>query len=378
MGEASMDGYRIISSDSHVIEPPYLWIERIEPRYRDQAPRVVSEEKGDWWYIGDIRTNSFQSGTQTGLRFEHPEELRMYGRWENVRAGGYLPDDRIPDLDQDGVDGEVIYPTEGLLIYGVPDSQLLTVLCQTYNQWLAEFCNSYPNRMKGVAMINVDNIEEAVGELESNRKAGLVGAMITVYPNEDMPYSRPEYDPFWAAAQEMEMPLSLHIATGRPGPGQSFADPTNVHPGALATIDHWVRMSLAHIIFAGVFERYPNLKVVSVEHELAWAPYFLDMMDYTYTQRAPRGDSWQRFKGDALPSDFFHRNVYLSFQEDGRGIKDREDIGVDNLMWGSDYPHTESTFPRSKQILDEILEGVPEDEKAKIVGGTAAAVYNFN
>ena len=373
-----MGSYRIISSDSHVIEPPHLWTERIEPRYKDQAPRVVSEEEGDWWYIGDIRTNSFQSGTQTGVRFEHPEDLRMYGRWDNVRAGGYLPDDRIPDLDMDGVDGEVIYPTEGLLIYGVPDSQLLTVLCQTYNQWLAEFCNPYPGRMKGIAMINVDNIEEAVGELESNRKAGLVGAMITVYPNEDMPYSRPEYDPFWAAAEEMEIPLSLHIATGRPGPGQNFADPTNVHPGALATIDYWVRMSLSHIIFAGVFERYPNLKVVSVEHELAWAPYFLDMLDYTYTQRAPRGDSWRRFKGDALPSDFFHRNVYLSFQEDGRGIKDREDIGVDNLMWGSDYPHTESTFPRSKQILDEILEGVPEDEKAKIVGGNAAAVYNFN
>ena len=369
---------RIISSDSHVIEPPDLWTSRIEPDLKDQAPHVVSEATGDWWYIEGHRTNSFQGGTQAGVRFERPEELKMGGAWEEVRPGGYLPEERIKDLELDGVYGEVIYPTEGLLAYNARDNRLLTAICRTYNDWIVEFCREFPDRLKGIAMINVDDPAEAAEELRRTRKLGLVGAMITVYPSEPMSYDRPMHNPFWATAQDLDMPLSLHIATGRPGAGQEFQDPTNVRPAFFATADHWVRVSLAHMIFSGVFERYPKLKVVSVEHELAWAPYFLDLLDYTYTQRAHRGPGWIKFKGDLLPSDIFRRNVYLSFQEDGRGIKDRATIGVDNLMWGSDYPHTESTFPRSRQILDDILADVSEEEKASITAGNTARLYNFD
>ena len=373
-----MSAYWVLSSDSHTIEPPDLWTSRMESRFREKAPRLISEETGDWWYIEGQRTNSVQGGTQTGVRFEHPEELSMAGRWENVRSGGYMPDERIKDLDADGVYGEVVYPTEGLLVYNARDSQLLSAVCRTYNDWVAEFCSAYPDRLKGIAMINVDDVQDARGELERARKLGLAGAMITVYPPEPMSYDKPEYDPFWATAEELNMPLSLHIATGRPGPGQEFQDPTNVRPAFFANADHWVRVSLAHMIFSGVFERHPRLKVVSVEHELAWVPYFLDQLDYTYTQRAPRGQSWKKFKEGALPTDFFKRNIFLSFQEDGRGIRDRADIGVDNLMWGSDYPHTESTFPRSMQILDEILDGVSSVDKEKIAGSNTALLYHFD
>jgi predicted TIM-barrel fold metal-dependent hydrolase len=145
----------------------------------------------------------------------------------------------------------------------------------------------------------------------------------------------------------------------------------------LANADHWVRVSLGHLILTGVFERHPRLRVGSVEHELSWVPHFLDRLDYTYTQRARR-EGWHRFKDDSLPSDFFHRNVLLSFQEDGLGIRDRALIGVDQLMWGSDYPHTESTFPRSRLILERILAGVPTDEQRKITQSTAARLYRFD
>jgi predicted TIM-barrel fold metal-dependent hydrolase len=130
------------------------------------------------------------------------------------------------------------------------------------------------------------------------------------------------------------------------------------------------------MIFSGVFERYPKLQVGAVEHELGWAPHFLNQMDYTYTQRHRR-EFWHRFKEDMLPSDYFHRNVFLGFQEDGLGIRLRDLIGVDNLLWGSDYPHAESTFPKSKEILDDILADCTEDEKAKIVGGNAARIYHL-
>jgi predicted TIM-barrel fold metal-dependent hydrolase len=130
------------------------------------------------------------------------------------------------------------------------------------------------------------------------------------------------------------------------------------------------------MIFAGVFERHPGLKLAIVEFELAWVPHVLSTMDYTYHER--HEEALHRFKGDARPSDFFRGHVFLSFQEDAIGIRLRDAIGVDNLMWGSDYPHSESTFPHSRKILAEILAGVPEDEQAKIAGGNAARLYRFD
>ncbi len=144
----------------------------------------------------------------------------------------------------------------------------------------------------------------------------------------------------------------------------------------MCNIDHWVRTSLASMIYGGVFERYPRLQVGSIEQELSWVPHFLDRLDYNYTQRV-RELAPYRYKENMLPSDYFHRNVFLGFQEDALGIRLRDIIGVDSLLWGSDYPHIESTFPRSREILEEILADCTEEEKAKIVGGNAARIYRL-
>jgi predicted TIM-barrel fold metal-dependent hydrolase len=260
----------------------------------------------------------------------------------------------------------------------VRDRQLLSACFSAYNDWIAEFCNAHPARLKGVALINLDDVQEGVAELQRARKMGLAGALIAAYPWLERPYSGAEYEPFWAAVQDLEIPLGLHIATYRPGADQlhGFQNVDTLSPAFLANTDHWVRMSLGDMIFAGVFERYPRLMVGTVEQELSWIPHFLDRLDYTYTQRARR-DYWHRFQGDILPSDFFRRNVFCSFQEDVMGIRDREVIGLENLMWGSDYPHQESTWPKSREILDKILAEVPADEKALIAGENAARLYHF-
>jgi predicted TIM-barrel fold metal-dependent hydrolase len=319
-------------------EPPDLWTERIDRRYRDRAPHVVAESDADWWFIDGVRTNSFQGGAQAGKRFESPDELRPAARFREVRPGAYLPGEFLRDNDLDGVHGSIIYPTEGLQLFRVHDDALLTAVFRAYNDWLVEFCRTDPARLRS--------------------------------------YDHPQYEPFWAAAQDLAAPLSLHIDTNRPAPGTQRESMKVTRPSSLANADHWVRVSLGHLIFTGVFERYPRLRVGSVEHELSWAPHFLDRLDYTYTQRARR-ESWHRYEGDALPSDFFHRNVFLSFQEDHLGMRDRALIGVDQLLWGSDYPHTESTFPRSRTILERILAGVPEEEQRKITQGNAARLYGF-
>ncbi len=183
------------------------------------------------------------------------------------------------------------------------------------------------------------------------------------------------------------MPLSLHVATNR-GKRDAEHATTDTLPSddgsrllggtmAITTVrPYFVQLSLAKMIFSGVFERFPGLKVVSTENDAGWAGYLLFAMVYNYTQKA-RPAERPRFKTDRIPSDFFHSNVMISFQEEALAIQTRSIIGVDNLLWGSDYPHQESTFPKSMDILDRILTGVPEDEAAKIAGGNTARVYGF-
>jgi hypothetical protein len=288
---------KMISSDSHVIEPPDLWTERVAPAFRERAPRVVPQSDGDWWFVDGYRTNSFQGGTQPGTRFDRPEDLKPAARFDQVRPGAYQPEAHLQDNEADGVYGSVLYPTEGLLLFSVPDSTLLSELFRVYNDWIADFCATYPQRLKGIAMINVDDVPGAIKELERTRQRGLAGAMMTVYPPEDRAYDLPVYDPLWAAAQDLNMPLSLHIATNRPA-SDKWEEFRVIKPSAFANADHWVRLSLGHMIFSGVFERFPGLRVGSVEHELSWIPHFLDRLDYTYTQRAHR-EGWI-LKNDTL------------------------------------------------------------------------------
>ncbi len=376
-----MADYRIISSDNHIVEPPDLWTSRGEREFKDRLPRIVRLEDGtDYWACdGHTLIGAAFFGTQAGVRFEEPESLILSDRVENVRPGGYIPEEHVKDMDTDGIDVGIVFPSVGAVLYSLSDTELLNSMFRTYNDWLAEFCKPFPKRIKGIAMINLDDVWVGVREMERCAKMGLAGAMITIYPPEGRSYDLAEYEPLWAAAQDMEIPLNLHIGTNRAGPGQEFADFDAATRPFFTNVDHWVRMSLASMIFASVFERYPKLHVGSIEMELSWAAHFLDRLDYTYVERPVRkGDSWHRFKDDLLPSDYFHRNVFLGFQEDALGIRLRDIIGVDNLVWGSDYPHQESTFPRSRQILEEILADCTEEEKAKIGGGNAARIYHLD
>ncbi len=378
-----MSSYRIISSDNHVMEPADLWTSRAASKFADRVPRLVHEpENGaDFWWCEDWRIVGLGPATQTGMRFEEPEKLTPMHTQDEIRLGGYIPEEHIKDMDIDGVDVSIVYPTVGLLLYSVPDTELLSELCRAYNDWLAEFCKAFPKRLKGIAMINIDDVQAGINELERSHKMGLSGGMITVYPLEDRRYFLPEYDPLWSAAEDLGMPLGLHIATNRPGAGQEFGSAgragLDLTPSFICNADHWIRMSLGDMIFSGVFERHPKLQAGSVEMELSWIPHFLDRLDYTYTQRTPQ-QTWYTYKEDALPSDYFHRNVFVGFQEDSLGIKMRDIVGVDKLLWGSDYPHVESTWPRTQQILEEILRDCTEEEKAKIAGGNSARIYHLD
>ena len=291
--------------------------------------------------------------SNAGARFAAPETISAQGRFEDVHCGGYDPEQHLKDMALDGVAGEVLYPSQGLFYFKVADTPLMSAIFRACNDWLAEFCRTDPARLKGIAMINLDNVEDGIKELERAACLGLSGAMITEYPLEHRRYDGSEYEPFWAAAAALDLPLSLHTATRRQGKIRGAGDKTLRDASSRATKAFYPALSMCDLIFSGVFERHPRLRVAIVEFELAWAPHLLSTMDYTYRER--HGEAIYRFKNGMPPSDFFHRNIVLSFQEDAIGIRLRDVIGVDNMMWGSDYPHSELTFPQSRKILAEIL-----------------------
>ncbi len=367
----------VISSDSHVFEPPDLWTNRIDSKFKERAPHMRQVDGMDHLFIeGDQFLAGIGLISGAGLRFEAPEQITHEARFEDVHVGGYLPDEHIRDMKTDGVSAEILYPSQGLFYFRVQDSELLSAIFRAYNDWLVDFCSTHPKQLKGIAMINLDDVEDGMRELSRTAKMGMAGAMISEYPPEDRRYDLPDYEPFWALAQDLDVPLSLHTATSRVGNNRG-AGPSSVRVASNRANKVFLpSTSLCDMIFSGVFDRYPKLKVAIVEFELAWAAHLLGTMDYTYIER--QKEASYRFKNDMMPSDFFRQNIYLSFQEDQIGIRLRDVIGVDGLMWGSDYPHAEATFPRSMEILDEILEGVADDERAKIVGLNAAKLYNFD
>ena len=367
----------ILSSDSHVFEPPDLWTKRIDAGFRDRAPRMQRIDGAD--QLG-VEADQVISGmaliSNAGARFQAPETISGQGRFEDVPRGGYDPDQHLADMRLDGVAGEVLYPSQGLFYFRVADTPLMSAIFRAYNDWLAEFCRCDPARLKGIAMVNLDDVADGIRELERAARLGLAGAVVTEYPLEHRRYDQPEYEPFWAAAASLGMPLSLHTATRRQGKIRGAGEKTLRAASSRSTKAFYPALSLCDMIFSGVFERHPALTLAIVEFELSWAPNILASMDYTYRER--HGEAVYRFKGGMRPSDFFHRNVVLSFQEDAIGIRLRDVIGVDNMMWGSDYPHSEPTFARSRKILEDILAGVPDDEGAKIAGANTARVYRFD
>ena len=183
----------VLSSDSHVFEPPDLWRIRIDAAFRDRAPRIERIDGADQIVIeADQILSGIGLISNAGARFEAPETISGQGRFEDVHPGGYDPGQHLKDMELEGVAGEVLYPSQGLFYFRIADSELMSAIFRAYNDWLAEFCRSDPQRLKGVAMINLDDVQDGIKELERTARLGLAGAMITEYPLENRRYDQPD------------------------------------------------------------------------------------------------------------------------------------------------------------------------------------------
>lgn len=369
----------IISSDSHIIEPPTLWVERVDARYRDRVPRVERIDGSDWWIyegrrIGSVSGRKRRSGSAIGRdQVSSRGAVLTHSVFEDVDPAAYTPSLYVRSNLEDGVTGAVIRPTQGITNYCVSEPEIFGAICRAYNDWIAEFCAEAPQAMKGIAMLNNYDPADAVREIERARRLGLVGGIISCYPGPERNYGRPEYESLWAAAAAHRFPISLHVLTNHNGPyGVPF---DKVNYSLRVNAEYWFRLSIADMIFAGVFERHPDLMIETSEHEAGWVPYFLWQMDWTWEHRIRK-----RMQASAVPqrpSAYFRRNVPVSIIYDRLAIEARDVIGVDRLMWGSDFPHEQSTNPNSKAFLRELLEGVSPADARAILHDNAARLFGF-
>src|SRR6266511_1822214 len=373
---------QLISSDSHVSEPPDLWAERLDTKYRDRAPKVVLNpegQEGAYFVYEGYPPHNLAIGLGAGRT---PEELAAFlksGTYADARPGGWDPAQRLPDMELDGVEAEVLYTTLGFRLFWLKDAGLQQACFRVYNDWLAAYCSYAPKRLKGLALISLYDPKEGAQELERCTKMGLKGAMIWCSPPADQPYSSPLYDPFWAAAQDLHMPLSLHAITGMGPESQA----TRAMGREILPIDRYIRgvtqadevkRSLTVFIFSGVLERFPGLKLVSAENNVGWLPFVIQRWD----QAHEGGRSMYSTPLKLKPSEYFHRQVYATFIDDPLGVQNRNQIGIDNVLWSSDYPHTASTWPHSQEIIARDFAGVSEDERRKIVRENVIRLYDLD
>jgi predicted TIM-barrel fold metal-dependent hydrolase len=225
-----------------------------------------------------------------------------------------------------------------------------------------------------LGLITLEDIPAGVQELKRIAKKGMSGAMIWAEPPEARPYSLPHYDVFWAAAQELNLPLSLHILTSRRGMGSDFFKGNLARQ--VAVLHHEIERSLAVFVLDGVLERFPQLKIVSAENDVAWVPYFMWRMDFAQDRFGRSGAS--PVKLSLKPSEYVKRQVYATFINEPIFVHTVSLYGQDNSMWSSDYPHTAAVWPRSQQFIKETFGGLSEETRRKIVHDTAAHLYGID
>ena len=276
---------KLISADSHVVEPPNLWEERIDAKFRHRAPRMIHDQGVDRWIVDEsIAIGSTGAPSQAGRRYEDKESLSIEAAFADTPKAAWDPDARMAASKQDGVVGEVIFPTIAVrMVETNINTDLLSACCRAINDWMADFTGAHPKAMKGTCLLNVDDIDKAVVELERCLRLGTAAACIPAYPGEGRTYDLPQCDRLWAAAQDAGIPIVMHTGSYRPGPGVIGSFANDISAGGTSSFraseDYWARRAIGDMMFSGVFERFPGLTVGAVEFELGWAPYFIQTMD---------------------------------------------------------------------------------------------------
>jgi predicted TIM-barrel fold metal-dependent hydrolase len=386
-GSAKLSSRRpVVDADSHM-DPPYeMWAEYLPADLRQFAPRVEEGDECDFVVFEGrrrpIRMISNQAG-RTG------KDFKMIGKRSEMRAA-WLPHQRLADMNQDGILAAVLFGGGPL---GTTNSELYIASFETYNRWVWDFCAAERRRLVPVAYLPMRDIDETIGLLRQAAKLGFrsanipafpqgvggfttsavvkaieqgKGAALTGDPTGGRQYSDPEFDRVWAEFGDLDMTITVHLGGRVPRFGEKDHFLADMVMSKLAMAE-----PIGILIFSGVFQRFPKLRFVTVESGVGWFAFVAEYMDRTWEKQR----YWTESKLTEKPSFYMDRNVYGSFINDRLGIMNRSAPGGRNIMWSSDYPHSETTFPQSHAVIARDFVGVPEDDVREIICERAKRVY---
>lgn len=358
--------YSIISADSHVNIPETAFAQYFPPKLRDRAPKVEHGEEQDTIVFEGQRSKISLLSAVAGRKYE---DFKLNAtRIGEGAIGGYDPVERLKDMDLDGVHAEVLFGTVGGgFLNQTNDPELKLTLTQAYNDWLADYCKTAPDRLIGMAEMPYWNLDQTLAEAKRAREKGLKGIVMHAIPA-DHNYTEPLWEPLWNLLEEQEMPIHWHLGMRPLTPG--LASQLMI---SISCNKSMMAEPITSVIFSGVLERHPKLNVVSVEGGIGWSAFLVGWMDNVYE----RHRHWTGNQLKELPSSYFHNQVKLTFIEDEVGVRERHTIGLNAIMWSNDYPHSDSTWPHSQEVIAKHFAGVPEHETAQMVSGNAAKLYGL-
>ncbi|MFF1834825.1 amidohydrolase family protein [Streptomyces sp. NPDC058231] len=396
------DHMQLISVDDHLIEPPSLWADRLPKKFLDAGPRIVerdmSNETGDeglsaalltaarhgeqgskrlaqvWQYEGRIYPN-------IGLNAVAGKRPQEYGmdptRYSDMLPGCYDVHARVADMDIDGVQAALCFPSfprfSGTVFLEGKDKELALLSVQAWNDFqLDEWAAAYPDRIIPMIILPLWDPEAAAREIY---RCAAKGARAITFPENTVGLGLPSFytdhwDPVFRAAQETGMPLCMHFGSSGKPPITSPEAPMAVMISLFGTNS---MDATADLLFSPVFHKFPELKIALSEGGIGWVPYLLERIDLTWEKHR----WYQNVNREVRPSDLWRKHFYGCFIDDLEGVVRREKVGVDNIMWECDYPHSDSNWPKSRHYVSELMNDVPDEEVHKMVEWNARRVFNF-
>lgn len=388
MTERAFPNDYIIDADAHVNPAPEFWVEYLPSHLAELAPRIEEggpDEDCDYIVFEGKRKKILMLGHRGGRR---GKDFKMHAKRSDMRAGTWDPALRLEDMDKDGVDAQIQFGGGPL---ATANQELFIASFHAYNRWLADFCSYSPKKLYGVGYVPMADVDQSIAMVKDFAKRGLKAVNIPAYPlakdfagasadgaqmlaltgdpNGERCYADEEFDPFWKTVLDLDMPVTIHLGARAP----RFMEPIHFLPDMLMS-KLAMAEPIAILIFRGLFQRFPDLKFVSVESGVGWFAFAADYMDRCWQGQG----GWTKSPLKSPPSDFMEQNIYGSFIHDSVGIQTRNLKGAKNIMWSSDYPHSESLFPESQALIKEIFAGVPDEDRKEILGGRARKLFHLD
>ena len=392
---------KIVDVDGHIEEPPDLWENYLEERYKERAIRIRTNEEGlEYLEVAGRRLQVDPPGvlgSLAGIDVEDRSQLLVPGKYTYLEAcppGSYDPHERIKVMDQEGIDISFLYPTIGIMwegAAGLDDDPaegpaLAAAYCRAYNNWILDFCKPYPDRLIPIAHISILDVESAVAEMRRTAKLGAKGFFIRPDLVNGRHLGHRDNDPIWAEAQDMGIPVAPHVVGHEKMPLAEYwesitplfpqgEDEERLQRSGYLFAQSYLMMSI-HLAFtmvmtAGVFERFPRLKYVVVEGGAGWVAHWLERMD----SKIEMCGAFSPLKDK--PSAYFQRQCWVSAEVEEKTLPAMvELLGEDRFFWASDYPHPDSRYGAVSELRKNISK-LPESARRKILGENAARVYGL-